>query len=99
MTNPAKPSALFAGTVEPDQGRCNGSLGGSRQAERCSGVFRRLRKPRKPWSGWSANRWDTERNLSGSIGVDQGVAGKLHGVQGTLSFKMVITLLLIQNSK
>jgi hypothetical protein len=70
MTNPAKPSALFAGTAEPDQGRCNGSLGGSGQAERCSGVFRRLRKPRKPWSGWSGNRWDTERKLSVSTNVE-----------------------------
>ena len=71
MTNPAKPSALFAGTAEPDQGRCTGSLGGSRHAERCSGVFRRLRKPRKPWSGWSGNRWDTERNLSGKVKADR----------------------------
>ena len=71
MTNPAKPSALFAGTAEPDQGRCTGSLGGCRQAERCSGVFRRLRKSRKTWSGWSGNRWDTERKLSGSFGIDR----------------------------
>ena len=81
MTNPAKPSALFAGTAEPDQGRCNGSLGGSRQAERCSGVFRRLRKP---WSGWSANRWDTERNLSGSFVVVQRVAAKQRGKASAL---------------
>ncbi|HBG58060.1 MAG TPA: hypothetical protein DDX07_08620 [Porphyromonadaceae bacterium] len=84
MTNPTSPSALFAGTAEPDQGRCTGSLGGCRQAERCSGVFRRLRKSRKTWSGWSGNRWDTERKLSGSIWVYQGGAAKQRGDDSAL---------------
>ena len=62
-----KASALLLPQAEPGAGGFKCSVGRKRQAERCSGVFRRLRKP---WSGWSANRWDTERNLSGSFVVE-----------------------------
>ena len=63
-------SALLLPQAEPGAGGFKCSVGRKRQAERCSGVFRRLRKPRKPWSGWSANRWDTERKLSVSFGIE-----------------------------
>lgn len=46
--------------------------------------LRRLRKPRKLWSGWSTNRWDTERKLSDSIGVDQEGAAKQRGDDSAL---------------
>ena len=79
-----KASALLLPQAEPGAGGFKRTVGRKRQAERCSGVFRRLRKPRKSWSGWSANRWDTERKLSGSFVVVQRVAAKQHGVDSAL---------------
>ena len=79
-----KASALLLPQAEPGAGGFKCSVGRKRQAERCSGVFRRLRKPRKLWNGWSANLWDTERKLSVSIGVDQRGAAKQRGDDSAL---------------
>jgi len=78
------PSALLLPQAKPGAGGFKRTEGDKGQAERCSGVFRRLRKSRKTWSGWSGNRWDTERKLSGSIWVYQGGAAKQRGDDSAL---------------
>ncbi len=74
--NPTSPSALFAGTAEPDQGRCFCAAGEQRHMEVWSGADRRSRRQR---SGRSVHRRDAMRNSSDRFGVGHCGAAKQRG--------------------